>query len=211
MSEPLWVYGQYWFADPISLERALLFGLWAPFAVLHYTLTHLDDAIAYMGLAAAVAQPVLVNMSNADGYFANLNGGGLAAEAANAGRAVGIFVDVPTDYGAMWWAVAPDSHQRLAVWQGIVWAALILTGDEYLFYRNDQDPFEEEKRANAYLWFNAAQAVGDMDQNWCGLIGAAHPVFVCDAHDGVPPYHWALVSEGWRDKQVRWATGTQSS
>jgi pimeloyl-ACP methyl ester carboxylesterase len=135
------------------------------------------------------SNPVLGELVPGSAYLnQNINAAAnLNREAGALTRRVGITSTVETSYGMFFQAVAPDSYRSYANTQYLAGAVFYSVGLYYQEFIDYNDPWWYDKQANAWLWFQAAGAMFNFDQDWCYIIGAYDAYGRCIQNDGVVP------------------------
>jgi hypothetical protein len=189
VSQPFYFYGQF-YPDEWAWWVAARLGRWA------YTFA-LTIPGGLAGLGFEIAAPVLGEMPPGTAYFdQNLNSAAnLDRESAALGPRIGITSTVRRSYGLFFQAVAPDNYQRYARVQYLAGGAFYAAGFYYENYVDPYDPWYWEKTMNAWMWYQAGDAMFNADQDWCYLIGAYSQVYACIQNDAVVPT-WRMPYPG---------------
>ena len=185
LAAPFHYYAYYWDRD------ARYAYAWAN--VMYALVLYLDDLVERRGFLREGL--VLPEMYPGSDFLAGTNGlnsaANLSREASALSRRVGITSVIDPDaagyMGITWRGVVPDHWATVTSFHYKAIFVLLLVGEKFMFYDNDDDPDELEKRLGAFLWFEAAWALAVVDPMWCTFIGVSVSDRTCEPSDAIVP------------------------
>ena len=176
------VYYATFYPDEWAWRIAGRLGNWA--ASLGLTI---PAAVANLGFN--LSNPVLPQLVPGSIFLdQNINAASnLSRETGALAHRISIASTVRTSYGLFFQAVTPDNYRNYARYQYLAGTVFLSVGLYYQEFVDFNDPWWYDKQANAYLWFQAAAAMFNFDQNWCFIIGAYDGAGRCIPNDAVVP------------------------
>lgn len=160
---------------------------WNTFRIVAVSWNTFGNALpVFVGGVGFIIGDLLGEMSPPSGYLAGLNGAAnTARENAAVADRVAIVSSFDDNNGIIFRALFSASAANTDKDAKMAAIGVFLTAYAYYaMYNNYDDPNWQYKVNHAYLWSDAAGALGIMDPSWCALIGATA---ACQANDGIVP------------------------
>ena len=166
---PLYYYGTNYYSDACF---SVCYLLWNGINNLYQGVAYALDASGFLIAAGATDGTVLEEMVPGSSFLASLNGSvNLAREASAIPRRIAVTSMADPSLTSLFVGLFPNSANSLTNWQFRSANVYLLYYEFYADYNDWNDMYAWDKRAHAFLWWNGAMALANIDYHWCNLIG----------------------------------------